>query len=116
VLDEIQRLRSEKVAEPELAAAKRSIASSFALSLEDPNELLNYLIASRVYGYSGDYWDRYPAKIMEVTAEEVQRVIQKYLNPDRLQITAVGDAKKILPALRKFGLIEIYDTEGKSRR
>ena len=106
VLDEVQRLQIEKVPEPELAAAKRSIAASFALSLEDPNELLNYLIVSRTYGYSADYWDRYPAKIMEVTAEEVQRVTQKYLDLARLQIVAVGDAKLILPALGKFGPIE----------
>jgi len=41
------------------------MAASFALSLEDPNELLNYLMVSRIYGYSRDYWDNYPARIME---------------------------------------------------
>lgn len=99
--------RKNRSPEPELAAAKRSMAASFALALEDPNELLNYLIVSRIYGYSRDYWDKYPSKIMAVTAEEIQRVAQKYLDPDRLQIVAVGDAKRILPALRKFGPVEV---------
>ncbi len=50
ILDEIQRLQSEKVSEPELAAAKRSIAAGFALSLEDPNQILTYLTLSSIYG------------------------------------------------------------------
>ena len=38
---------------------------------------------------------------------------KKYLDPGRLQIVAVGDGKKIGESLKKFGPVEIYDTEGK---
>ena len=100
ILDEIQRLQSEKVSEPELAAAKRSIAASFALSLEDPNQILNYLTLSSIYGYSKDYWDNYSTRIMEVTADEVQLSSRKYLDPDHLQIAASGDAKKLQAVLK----------------
>lgn len=113
ILDEILRLQTEKVPEPELTSAKRSMAAAFALSLEDPNQLLNYFTISSIYGYSKDYWDNYPAKIMEVTAAEVREVARKYLSPDHLQIAAAGDAKKIAPTLKAFGPIQIYDAEGK---
>ena len=76
LIDETQRLQKEQVPEAELSGAKRSIAASFALSLEDPNELLTYLVASSTYGYSKDYWDNYPSKIMAVTAGEVQHAAQ----------------------------------------
>ena len=37
---------------------------------------------------------------------------QKYLNLSKLQIIAVGDAEQISHALRGFGSVERYDTEG----
>ena len=50
---------------------------------------------------------------MLVTAEEVQRVAKKYLDPGALQVVAVGDASKIKPVLEKYGSVEVYDIQGK---
>jgi zinc protease len=113
ILLEIRRLRDEPVPPAELEDAKRSLASRFALSLESPGQVLTYLSTRRIYGFSAGYWDSYPAKIMEVSAEEVQRVAQKYINPDALVIVAVGDRQKIESALARFGPVELFDTEGR---
>jgi len=110
---EFQRIRDERVPAGELEDAKRSQVASFALSLENPSELLGYAIIRKVYGFPPDYWDTYPAKIMAVTAEDIQRVTRKYLNPENMQIVAVGDVSKIKPVLEKYGPIEVFDTEGK---
>ena len=112
-LKEMGRIREEKVPEAELEEAKRSLVASFALSLEQPTQLLGYAITRKVYGFPEDYWDAYPAKIMAVTADEVQRVARKYVDPARLQIVAVGDAGKIRAAMEKYGPVEVYDTEGR---
>jgi zinc protease len=48
-----------------------------------------------------------------VTAAQVQSAARKYLDPSRMQIVAVGDRKKVEEILRKFGTLEVYDTEGK---
>ena len=48
-----------------------------------------------------------------MTAEDVQRVARKYLNPEAMQIVAVGDGEKIKSILEKFGSIEIYGGDGK---
>jgi zinc protease len=110
---EFQRIRDEKVATSELEEAKHALVASFALSLERPSELLGYAIVRKVYGFPPDYWDTYPAKITAVTAEDVQRVAQKYINPDSFQIVAVGDVSKIKPVMEKYGPVEVYDAEGK---
>jgi zinc protease len=89
--------------------------AGFALSLEDPGQLLDYAITQKIYGLPVDYWDTYPAKIMNVTAEQVQRVAKQYVVPDTLQIVAVGDAAKIRPVLEKYGPVEVYDSQGKKR-
>jgi zinc protease len=114
-MNEVNRIRDKTVPESELEESKRAIVAGFALSLEEPSQLLDYAITQKIYGLPADYWDTYPAKIMNITAEQVQRVAKKYVVPDELQIVAVGDASKIKPVLEKFGPVEVYDTQGKKR-
>ena len=110
---ELKRLQEEKVPEKELENAKRSIVGGFALQLESPASVLSDMLTLKLYGFPADYWDTYPVKIAAVTAEDVQRVARKYLVMDKLQVVAVGDAAKITEGLKKYGSLELYDTDGK---
>jgi predicted Zn-dependent peptidase len=110
--NEIRRIRDEKVNDAELAPARRAIAASFALSLEQPSRILNFAVTREIYRLPDDYWESYPAKIAQVSAEDVQRVARKYLDPDTMQLVAVGDARKIHATLEKYGPIETYDSSG----
>ncbi len=114
-MNEINRIRDKAVPEKELEETKRSIVAGFALTLEEPSELLDYAIALKVYNLPADYWDTYPAKIMAITAEQVQRVARKYIVPDDLQIVAVGDAVKLKPVLDKYGTVQVFDTNGQPK-
>jgi zinc protease len=109
---EIRRIREQKVGEAELAAARRAISASFALSLEQPSRVLNFAVTREIYGLPEDYWETYPAQIMLVSADDVQRVARKYLDPEKMQIVAVGDGNKIRAALEKYGPVEVYDNNG----
>ena len=109
---EIRRIRDEKVTEAELAAAQRAITASFALSLEQPSRILSFAVTREIYRLPDDYWESYPAKIMQVSAEGVQRVARKYLDPDKMQLVAVGDGSKIRTALEKYGPVAVYDNNG----
>jgi zinc protease len=110
---ELVAIRDTVVPEQELKDRKRAMVASFALSLESPQQVLNYYVTRWTYGLPADYWDRYPARIMGVNAAQVQAAAKKYLDPSRVQIVAVGDAAKVESILRKFGPLEKYDTEGK---
>jgi predicted Zn-dependent peptidase len=112
-LVELNRIRDEKVPTTELEEAKRSIVASFALSLESPQTIMGYAVTRKIFGFADDYWDKYPAQIMGVTADDVQRVAQKYVNPATMQIVAVGDGTKIKSVMEKYGPVEVYSTEGK---
>ena len=59
------------------------------------------------YGFSSDYWERFPAKVNAVSASETQALAQRYLAPGRAHIVAVGDGARIRGALEKLGKIEI---------
>lgn len=114
--NEIRRIREEKVPTAELAAGKRAIAARFALSLEQPAAILGLAMARKRYDLAADYWDNYPARIMAVSADEVQRVARKYLDPDAMQLVAVGDASKLKGVLAQYGAVEVYDEAGRPVR
>ena len=113
LMEELRQIRDVPVPAKELADKKRSLVASFALSLESPQAMLNYYITSWMYKLPADYWDRYPERIMRVMAPQVQTVARKYLDPSRVHIIAVGDAKKVGTTLKKFGELDTYDVEGK---
>ncbi len=110
---ELNRMRDEKVSAVELENAKRAMVGSFALSLEQPASLLQNMVQQKIYDMRADYWDTYPQKVMATTAEDVQRVAQKYIDMGHLQIVAVGDASKTRGVLAKYGTVKEYDAEGK---
>ena len=110
---ELNRLRDEKVPAEELENAKRAIVGSFALSLEQPQSLLQNIITQKLYNLPADYWDAYPQKVDAISADDVQRVAQKYIDLGHLQVVAVGDASKAREVLAKYGKVEVFDAEGK---
>lgn len=110
---ELKRLRDEKVGAEELDNAKRAIVGSFALSLEQPQSLLQNIITQKLYDLPADYWDTYPQKVAAITVADIQSVAQKYIDLDHLQIVAVGDAAKARDVLAKYGKVEVYDADGK---
>lgn len=112
-MKELNKMRTDLVPEEELENAKRAIVGSFALSLEQPNSLLQNIITQKLYNLPGDYWDTYPQKVSAITAADVQKAAQKYIDMDHLQVVAVGDASKAREVLAKYGKVELYDAEGK---
>ena len=110
---ELSRLRTDKVPAEELENAKRAIIGSFALSLEQPQALLQNIMTQKIYNLPADYWDTYPQKVSAITADDVQRVAQKYIDMDHLQVVAVGDASKTRDVLAKYGTVQVFDADGK---
>ena len=106
ILAQLRRLCEEPIPAAELEAAKRGVVGNFALNLEQPAQVLTHSYLRHRYGFSVDYWERYPAKMMAVTSGEAQAVAQKYLDPTRAVIVAVGDGARIRPALEKLGKVE----------
>jgi zinc protease len=107
VLEQLQRLCDEPIPDAELDRGKRAVVGNFALGLERPGTILNQSYLRNRYGFSRDYWERYPAKMMAVTASETQAVARKYMDPARVLVVAVGDAAKIRSGLEKFGKVEV---------
>jgi predicted Zn-dependent peptidase len=110
---ELNRMRNEPVTAEELDNAKRAIIGNFALSLEQPQALLQNIITQKLYNLPADYWDTYAQKVSAITTADVQRAAKQYIDLGHLQVVAVGDAAKAREVLAKYGKVEMYDAEGK---
>jgi predicted Zn-dependent peptidase len=106
LLAEFKEIRDTPVPKLELDGAKRTLVASFALSLEQPAQVLTRWIQQREFGLPEDYWDTYTDKIMAITVDDVARVAKKYVPYDNVQIIAVGDGAKIRDLLKKFAPVE----------
>jgi len=57
-----------------------------------------------VYGLPDDYYGGYAAAIQAVSAADLQRVAEQYIDPGHLTIVIVGDRKTVEPSIRPLNL------------
>jgi zinc protease len=99
VLAEIEELRTTPVTQAELAYAKDQVVNSFVFNFQDPAQTLSRLMRYEYYGYPEDFLFQYQKGVQSTTVEDVQRVAQKYLQPDKIVTLVVGNAAAIQPPL-----------------
>jgi predicted Zn-dependent peptidase len=91
------------VPEEELARAKNNIALSYPRDFQSVAEIAGQLADLQMYGLPDDYFNNYIQKVLSVTADDVQRVAKKYLDPEKVAIIIVGDR-----AVVEKGLLETH--------
>jgi zinc protease len=92
---EMRRMREQRVSEQELADAKNYLTGNFPLRFDTNRKVANFLGQVEYYQLGLDYPERYNGLIQQVSREEVQRMAQKYLLPDKLITVIVGNQSKI---------------------
>jgi zinc protease len=110
---QFKRINDELVPSGELDDARRAIVAGFALSLEQPAQLLSNVLAVQHFNLPADYWDKYPDRIAAVNAASVQAAARKYVDLDHMQWVCVGDLKQIQDVLSKYGPVTVWNAEGK---
>ena len=94
VLAEMRRIREQTVTDAELDDAKAYLTGSFPLRLDTSGKIARLLASIEHFALGLDYTDRYPGLINAVTAADVQRVAQRYLDPERYALAVVADLRK----------------------
>lgn len=113
MVDEFWRLRRERVQQGELAGAQAYLAGHFPLTIETPTAIAQQILNALFYGLDLAELDTYPERVNEVDVDDIQRVANEYLTPDRMAIVLVGNAAGFtdqLPALG-FGDYELIPLE-----
>lgn len=117
VLAELKRIRTEPVTPAELSDAKSYLIGSFPRKMDSLDKrawLLGYV---ELYGLGLDYPWRYPQLIQDLTPADIQKVAQRYLQPEKYLLVVVGK-KSDMPSLSggatRKGQEEKKDAEKKS--
>lgn len=100
-IKEIDRIRNEKVDLDKLEDTKKKFAGSFVMRLEQPSTVANYALNIEIEKLNKDFYETYLEKINAVTQEDIQRVAQKYLKQDQMQIVIAGKGSEVIENLEK---------------
>jgi zinc protease len=113
---ELNRIRSEPVAEKELADAKSYLTGVFPIRLETQEGLTDQLVQIKMLNLPNDYLQMYRDRVQAVTTEEIQRVALKYVKPDEAALIVVGDGAQVLDQMKPYCEdIEVYNTAGRRK-
>lgn len=110
VLDEVERIRKDKVSAEELETVRNYAVEVFPRQFSSAGAVAGLYAGDELTGRDPKYWLGWRDRVRAVTAEDIQRVAQKYLHPDRLVVLTVGDVEAMLkgdPDRPSFALTKI---------
>ena len=109
LLHEVERMKTDEITEEELGLAKESFLNSFVFNFDSRREIIDRQMTYEYYGYPQDFLEKTKSEIEKVTAEDVQRVARKYLQPDKVRIIVVGNDQDFDEALTVLGEVNEID-------
>jgi zinc protease len=116
IISEIKNLREKGITEAELEAAKASLSGSFGRSLESPATIANFAINIERYKLPKDFYATYLKRLNALTVEEVNIAAAKFLKPENMYITVVGNGGQIENSLLAFGEVKKFTNMGDPER
>lgn len=96
---EIEDLRTNSVTQEELNYAKDSMLNSFVFQFQSPSQTLSRIMTYEFYDYPSDFIFQYQKKVKSTTRDDVLKVAQKSLKPDKIVTLIVGNEEQIKPTL-----------------
>lgn len=114
ILFETERMRTSDVTPGELTVAKDSISRSLPGLFETTPQTASTIGQLFVHNLPTNYYRSLPSEIDTVSAGDLRRVAEKYLQPEQMIIVAVGDKSKIREPLERleFGPVQCLDVDG----
>ena len=101
-LKEIDHIRDSIVDPQKLEDVKSKFAGNFVMNLEDKSTIANYALNIETNDLPEDFYKNYLKEINAVTADDVQRVAQKYIKPGHLRIVIAGKGADIAAPLENM--------------
>lgn len=95
IMEEVNKVRTTPVTAEELETAKNSVVEFFPRIFATAAQVAGTFAADEYTKRRPDYWSTYRDRIRAVTAADVQRVANKYLQPDKMVVLVVGNIDEI---------------------
>ncbi len=102
ILKEVNRLRTQPPPEKELKGIQNGMAGIFILRNSSRQGIINMLKFVDVHHLPANYLDTYIPAMFAVKPREVQGIMEKYIDPNKMTVVVVGDQSKIDSQLTPF--------------
>jgi zinc protease len=102
---EVERIRQAPVTDDELAMAKDSYINRYVFQFTNADQIVGQLMGLEYDDRPRDLLEVYLDKIRAVTKEDVYRVAQQYLQPDKVTYVVVGKKAQLDGDLAKLGTV-----------
>ncbi|HEX7190698.1 MAG TPA: pitrilysin family protein, partial [Thermoanaerobaculia bacterium] len=113
VLAELRRIRTGDVEPQELDETKSYMMGVFPATVQSASDIASRLLDMELYSLPEDYFDRYRENIAAISHDDIARVANKYVDPDRALIVIVGNAAQVREPLGTLGIpLHEIDVEG----
>lgn len=116
MIHEINKIVDEGITEEELEEAKANLSGSFGRSLENPSTIASFAINIARYDLSEDYYSTYLQRLNALTVADINAAAKKYIQPDHMYITIVGNGKEFQDKVAQFGEIKNYTNTGEEAK
>ena len=108
-------MRSADVTDEELVEAKLRVAGSMVMGMQTIAQQAGFRVEGILNGYPIDYYDKYPARLNEITKTQVRDVMDRYVRPDRMVIVIVAPAGELKTQLETLGEVKVIPMPAKRR-
>ena len=108
-MEQIQRLQEDKVTEQELEETKDRIFNRIIFRYDSYARILNEQMSNYNLGLPEDAFEQYIEEVRNVTVDDIYRVANEYLQPEKMQVLIVGNRDLIGDQLEEIGDITEID-------
>lgn len=105
---EIRNLRDNGITAKELEDAKANLSGSFGRSLESPSTIAQFAINMERYKLPADFYATYLQRLNALSIEDINAAAKKFLKPENMNITVVGNGAVIQESLMAFGDVQRF--------
>ena len=108
----VKDVKKNGVTEKELRWAKESILNKFIFSFTSSASIVNQQMLAKYDNLPEEFLEKYQENISKVTLEDIKRVAESYLHPDRSILVVVGNSKDFDKPLSEFGKVHEIELKG----
>jgi zinc protease len=111
---EMLRIRNEKASQEDMDMAINGMLGDYARSVSELKSpvIIGFCMVKSEFNLPDDYLKTYPAKIAKITAEDVRKAAQTYVNPFDCNVVIEGNLEELKGKMGKFGQVEYYTSKG----
>ncbi|MBK9166570.1 MAG: insulinase family protein [Bryobacterales bacterium] len=107
--EHLAAMGKERVSADELSNVKNYLSGTFVMSLETQAGMAGQVVSTKALGLPNSYLETYTTRIRATEPDQIQAIARQVMSPESISIVVVGDAKSILPAVEKFGEVDVSE-------